>query len=121
MISEILNGLWEFLAQIGKWLLDLLIWLFEFVYNLINDFIDFIATFLTNILIWILKSIKEIIETVFPENLLRYISDVKVYEWLEYADSWVPVSFGLKVFLLYHGIKILLIIFKFIVKFIPFI
>jgi hypothetical protein len=106
-------GLWEFLSQLGKWFLDLLLWLLEWIFEIVNMFFEWIVGFTVDLL----EEFIDLVAPHIPANLSGVISDVFMY--LSYIEPWFPVKFGLSLFIAYYGAKFVLLVVKWILKLIP--
>lgn len=113
MFQWVIDLIWEFLSTLGGWLLDILMWLLEWVYEIVNAFLEYITGLVAGILDLIITEIAALL----PDGWVSTIT--AAYSNIEYIDSWIPVSYGLKLFVAYYGIKAAMIPIKWLLKAIP--
>lgn len=113
MIDWIVNAIWSVLERLGGWFVSLFVWLFEFLYDLVVSFIGFILELVDVLIGYVLAGLMDLV----PDDWVDTVTSA--YSMLEYIDSWIPVSYGLKLFLAYYGIKTIMIPIKWTLKAIP--
>ena len=113
------ESLWEALnwliTTFGGWLLDMLMWVIEYVYELVNEFLSWLYSYVGEMAISFLNRIKPHI----PGNLIDNI--LGAYQWLEYINEYVPVKLSISLLVAYYGIYLIITIYRFVKSWIPFI
>lgn len=108
MLDYLKDLLWDALKKFGGWFLDLFLWLWELAYTHVNEFFDWFFNFCGDKLLDLLDRIAPYI----PDGLADTITDT--YQWLEYINEWVPVSFAIKLTVAYFAIVLLVIGFRYL-------
>lgn len=113
MFGWIVDAIWTLLKTVGGWLLDLLMWCLEFVFEIVNMFLDWIL----GLGVGLAKSALDAIASRLPPGVQGAMAEA--FEWLVYVDEWFPLSFGIKLLVAYYAIKLFLNVVKWILKAIP--
>ena len=113
MLESIFKFFWDFLKRIAGYLADIVLWLVEFLYSLVNGILDFLLVTFADLVVDALEAVKPHV----PDDLVSSI--VAMYEWLEYIDEWIPISFGIKLLIAYFAIMFVLIVIRWILRLIP--
>ncbi len=98
---------------LAQYFLDLFEWFFEFVWLSIEGFLNFFKDLAVDLVIEFLGIVKPLL----PPGLLDSI--VESYTWFQYADGWVPLSYGFSLLLAYYGIAVGFYIIRFLVSLLP--
>lgn len=113
MFEWIVDAIWTLLKTLGGWFLDLLFWCLEFVFELVNMFLDWILDLGVGLILMVLETLGGKL----PSGIENTMKDA--FLWLVYVDEWFPLSFGIKLLIAYYGIKLVLNITKWVLKAIP--
>ena len=113
------EAIWEAIKRLLKtlcgWLLDLLLWVVEFVYELVNEFMTWIYSFVGEKLLALLKLVKPHIPGDLVDNILG------AYQWLEYINEYLPVKLSISLLVAYYSIYLIVTIYRFVKSWIPFV
>lgn len=101
--------------KLAGWLLDLFLWLFEWVYEVVNVFLSWLFNFAGEALLAVFTKLGEYI----PAGLVDNITDA--YVWLEYINNYIPVKLGITLLIAYYAIYLVVTIYRTVKSFIPFI
>lgn len=112
---ERLKEAFEWLADtLSGWLLDLLVWVIEFLYSMCNDFLSWLFGFEGDMLEKALEKVAGHI----PDNLIENI--LSAYGWLEYINNYVPVKLAITLFIAYFAMYVVISTYRLIRSLIPF-
>ena len=117
LVDKYFVYIWDFLKSVfetfAQYFLDLFVWFFEFVYEILNTIFEFFIEIVTDLAVAVLEKIAPYI----PENVLETIT--ASYEWLKYINEWVPVTYGLSLFVAYYSIAVAMYVARFLVSLLP--
>ncbi|MCC8164896.1 MAG: hypothetical protein LIQ31_01785 [Planctomycetes bacterium] len=105
----------EFLKSVFGWLFEAIAWFAVFIYHLFNELLSFLYGLCGDLF---LEAIHQI-DRYVPGDL--EISIKASFEWLQYIEAWVPVSFAFKLVVAFYGIWLILGLYRTLKSFIPFI
>ena len=99
--------------KIAEYVIDLFIWLYEYVFYIINTFLDWMLNLLADLLVAAIESISPYL----PSGLIETIMDSFAY--LQYINGWVPVKLAIQLTIAYYAIALVLGVFRFVLSLIP--
>ncbi len=101
------------LGILAGYVLDFLVWLLEFVFWIF----DALLHFLWGLIKPIIDSCWEVLSSHLPPDLISSI--IASYEWLQYIGQWVPIQYGITLFVAYYSLASGLYIARVIISFFP--
>lgn len=100
---------------LAKYFLDLFVWLIEFVFWIF----DTVSRFLWELIVSLIKTMFDAVSEKMPAGVVEAITDS--YVWLEYINEWVPIQFGITLFVAYYTIAALVYVFRLLISLLPFV
>ncbi len=105
----------EALKKAFGWFFEAIAWLAAFLYTLVNEILTFIFELCSELF---LEAIHQL-DRYIPGELESTIT--ATFEWLQYIEAWIPVSYAFKLVIAFYGIWLILGLYRTLKSFIPFI
>lgn len=111
--------MWDWIKRtfdtLAGYFIDLLVWLLEFVFWIF----DTMSRFLWGLVLSLLNSAFDAVRQEMPQGVVDTIT--ASYAWLGYINDWVPLQYGITLFVAYYAIAGLLYVFRIVISLIPFV
>lgn len=100
-------AVFEYFQKLAKWLLDLFLWVFGWLYALVSEILQWLYDRALDLLITALEAVGEYV----PDDVMDVV--VATFEWLEYINDWVPIKYGIGLLVAYYSIFLVLRVMRF--------
>ncbi len=101
------------LGKLAQYAIDFLVWLLEFVFWIF----DALIRFLWELARPVVDACLDAVASKLPTGLIDAI--VAAYAWFQYVNEWIPIKYGITLFLAYYALASALYIFRVFLSFFP--